>query len=121
MADAEKAYKAGLIKTMLRYEDLSVGKTALVSKMLSVCGSQFVSAPCEADCNDVFRVDSHGKTATRSRRRKVNPRTGNMDRGTSYAYLRQGEVEHIQQVISRHGVIAGSDFVIPGTLMWGES
>jgi len=114
MHKAMEAYNAGIICQMIRYEDLIVWKTKLVQEMLLKTGINIPQVSNNSEGDAVFNKDSHANSTTKSRRTVRNEKTGKIIR-KSFVYLKDGEVEHIKDVIIRHEVIGTAEFIIPGT------
>jgi len=111
-------YRNGAIHACIRYEDMIVGKTALVSKMLSAVGllPNGANEKARPYSDEVFKRDAHsGHTVTQSKRTVFNEDTG-MVEVRSFAYLRGDDPEMIRDVLARHEEIEHSDYVIPGTI-----
>jgi hypothetical protein len=111
------AYHAGCIQACIRYEDMIMSKTALVSKLLSVVGLLPSSETKEerSSSDDVFKKDAHEGAATASKRTVFNEETGAVEvRG--FAYFRGDDPEMIRNVLAHHGTIEHSDYVMPGTI-----
>jgi len=113
------AYRGGSIHACIRYEDMILGKTALVSKMLSVVGLLPSDGKAKEDVmysDEVFKKDAHsGNQVTQSKRTVFNEETGVVE-VRSFAYLRGDDPEVIRDVLARHEEIEHSDYVIPGTI-----
>jgi len=112
------AYHAGSIHACIRYEDMILGKTALVSKMLSAVGLLSGDGKKENVIynDEVFKRDAHsGHRVTQSKRTVFNEDTGVVE-VRSFAYLRGDDPELIRDVLARHEEIEHSDYVIPGTI-----
>jgi len=113
------AYHAGSIHACIRYEDLILGKTALVSKMLSVLGLLPSDGKAKAEniySDEVFKKDAHsGHQVTQSKRTVFNEETGVLE-VLSFAYLRGDDPDLIRDVLARHEEIEHSDYIIPGTI-----
>jgi len=111
-------FHAGAIHACIRYEDMILGKTALVSKMLSVVGL-LPNAKGKEDMtysDNVFKKDAHsGHRVTQSKRTVFNEETGAVE-VRSFAYLRGDDPEAVRDVLARHEEIEHSDYVIPGTI-----
>jgi len=113
--------RSGCIQACIRYEDLIIGKTALVSKMLGAVGllpnnnnTKQEKDFCPSD--DVFKKDAHeGHAVTQSKRTVFNEETGAVE-VRSFAYLRGDDPVGIRDVLTLHEEIEHSDFVIPGTI-----
>lgn len=118
MDKAIEAYNAGIICEMLRYEDLIVGKTKLVNKLIRKIGIS-VKVDNSKDISDVFQRDSHAETTTQSRRSSKDSTTGKITR-KGFVFLKAKDVEAVKMVILRHEVIGTPDFIIPGTLCLGK-
>lgn len=116
---ALEAHRNGAIQACVRYEDLIIGKTALVSKMLSVVGllSSDNKKANVASSDEVFKKDAHsGHQTTQSKRTVFNEETGAIE-VRSFAYLRGNDAELIRDVLSRHQEIEHSDYVLPATVV----
>lgn len=114
---ALSAYRSGAIHACIRYEDMIIGKTALVSKMLSAVGvlpTTKTERPATSD--EVFKKDAHsGHQVTQSKRTVFNEETGVVE-VRSFAYLRGDDPDMIRDVLARHEEVEHSDYVIPGTI-----
>jgi len=115
------AYRAGCIDACIRYEDMIIGKTALVAKMLEAVGLVNASgnkSMLEKDnlTDEVFKKDAHeGHSVTQSKRTVFNEETGVIE-VRSFAYLRNDDPDLIRDVLAHHEEIEHSDFMIPGTI-----
>jgi hypothetical protein len=113
------AYRGGFIHACIRYEDMIIGKTTLVSKMLSTVGllpSDGKARENVIHSDEVFKKDAHsGHQVTQSKRTVFNEETGAVE-VKSFAYLRGDDPEVIRDVLARHEEIEHSDYVIPGTI-----
>jgi len=113
------AQRAGFIQTCLRYEDMIVGKTALVAKMLAAVGLLAGDAklrPEDDRSDDVFKRDAHeGHSVTQSKRTVFNEETGVVE-VRNFAYFRGDDPDKIRDVLAHHEEIEHSDFVLPGTV-----
>jgi hypothetical protein len=113
------AYRAGSIHACIRYEDMILGKTALVSKMLSAVGLLPSDGKGNVDViysDEVFKRDAHsGHQVTQSKRTVFNEATGVVE-VNSFAYLRGDDPDVIRDVLARHEEIEHSDYIIPGTI-----
>jgi hypothetical protein len=111
-------FQAGAIHACIRYEDMILGKTALVSKLLSVVGL-LPNGKGKEDMtysDEVFKKDAHsGHRVTQSKRTVFNEETGVVE-VRSFAYLRGDDPEVVRDVLARHEEIEHSDYVIPGTI-----
>jgi len=115
---ALNASHAGAIHACIRYEDLILGKTALVSKMLAVVGLLPSNGKGKEDVihsDEVFKRDAHSGHHTQSKRTVFNEDTGVVE-VRSFAYLRGDDPDLIRDVLARHEEIEHSDYVIPGTI-----
>jgi hypothetical protein len=112
-----QAFHAGSIHACIRYEDMILGKTALVSKTLSVVGLLPGGKGKEdtKHSDDVFKNDAHSGRVTQSKRTVFNEETGVVE-VRNFAYLRGDDPEMIRDVLARHEEIEHSDYVIPGTI-----
>jgi len=114
-----QSFHTGAIHGCIRYEDMILGKTALVSKMLSVVGLLPGDGKGRVDTmhsDEVFKKDAHfGHGCTQSKRTVFNEETGAVE-VRSFAYLRGDDPELIRDVLARHEEIEHSDYVIPGTI-----
>jgi len=112
-------YRDGSIHACIRYEDLILGKTALVSKMLSLVGLAPSDGKTKKEAifsDEVFRKDAHsGHQVTQSKRTIFNEETGAIE-VRNFAYLRGDDPEMIRDVLARHEEIEHSDYEIPGTI-----
>jgi hypothetical protein len=119
MHHALEAYYGGSIQACIRYEDMIVGKTALVSKMLSVVGllpNGEAKKQERPSSDDVFKKDAHaGNSLTQSKRTVFNEETGGIE-VRNFAYFRGDDPEVIRDVLAHHEEIEHSDYVMPGTI-----
>jgi hypothetical protein len=116
---ALNASRDGSIHACIRYEDMILGKTALVSKMLSAVGLLPSDGKGKEDfvhSDEVFKRDAHsGNDVTQSKRTVFNEDTGALEI-KGFAYLHSDDPESIRDVLARHEEIEHSDFIIPGTI-----
>lgn len=111
------AQRNGHVSAAIRYEDLIVGKTELVAKLLQTVG--MMGEACgnvqEQSLDSVFKKDAHAGKVTQSSRSVFNEDTGVVER-CDFAYLRGNDTVKINAVLAHHEEIEHSDFVIPGTI-----
>jgi len=116
------AQRAGHVQACIRYEDMIVGKTALVRQLLGAVGLAVGQAETKLRkeaglaSDDVFKRDAHeGHSVTQSKRTVFNEETGAVE-VRSFAYFRGDDPEKIRDLLARHEEIEHSDYVLPGTI-----
>jgi len=113
------AQRAGYIQACIRYEDMIIGKTALVAKLLAAVGFMPGEAklkPEDGHGDNVFKKDAHeGHALTHSKRTIFNEETGAVE-VRNFAYFRGDDPEMIRDVLAHHEEIEHSDYVLPGTI-----
>jgi hypothetical protein len=111
--------RAGSIQVCIRYEDMIIGKTALVSKMLAAVGllpGEFKVKEEDSRSDDVFKRDAHqGHSVTQSKRTVFNEETGAVE-VRNFAYFRGDDPDMIRNFLANHEEIEHSDYVLPGTI-----
>jgi len=113
------AQRAGYIQACIRYEDMIIGKTALVAKLLSAVGflpGELRVKQEDGHGDDVFKRDAHeGHSVTHSKRTIFNEDTGAIE-VQNFAYFRGDDPEMIRDVLANHEEIEHSDYMLPGTV-----